>query len=81
MQVQRIVIDYQTGAVSVDAELGEEFGRDFEFALAERPDFDRPARDLREAARSAVKRRIRDWLLRAEAEDSEPDLVALGDQR
>ena len=78
MKVQRVEIDYDTGVVTVDTDLGEEMGREFQFPLAEGDGFRPPAQELAIEARDAVLARVREWLIRAE-EDGRSERQSPGD--
>lgn len=69
MKLRRVEIDYEAGLVTVDADLGEEIGREFEFSLHDGDGFAPPAQELADEARVAVLARVREWLLRAEEEE------------
>ena len=69
MKLRRVEIDYEAGTVTVDTDLGEELGREFEFPLQDGEGFAPPARELALEARDAVLTRVREWLMRAEEDD------------
>ena len=75
MKLRRVEIDYEAGMVTVDADLGEEIGREFEFSLNDGDGFAPSAHELADEAREAVLARVREWLLRAE-EDDRVEVVA-----
>lgn len=72
MNVRRLEIDFQTGTLTVDADVNEEFGREFEFDLATLRDIQPLADEIARRGQLAVIARLRTWLDRLEGEMAAP---------
>jgi hypothetical protein len=66
MDIRRIEIDYETGALTVDADVNEEYGREFQFELAQLPEIRDLAQEIARQSQLAVVARMRAWMLRLE---------------
>jgi hypothetical protein len=66
MDIRRIEIDYETGALTVDADVDEEYGRELEFELAQLPEIRDIAQEIARRSQLAVVARMRAWVLRLE---------------
>lgn len=72
MKVRRLEIDFQTGTLTVDADVNEEFGREFEFDLATLRDVQPLANEIARRSQRAVIAPLRTWLDRLEEEMASP---------
>lgn len=76
MNVRRLEIDFQAGRLTVDADVNEEWGREFEFDLAMLPDIQPLAEEIARHSQRAVIDRLRVWLARLEREMAVPTVTA-----
>ena len=61
MNVRRLEIDFQKGTLTVDADVNEEFGREFEFDLATLREVQPLADEIARRSQLAVIARLRTW--------------------
>jgi hypothetical protein len=66
MNIRRIEIDYETGSLTVDADVNEEYGREFQFELAQLPEIGDLTQEIARRSQLAVVARMRAWVLRLE---------------